>query len=350
MNLAKRKGLVARRPESERPPVGPRLVPPRLASEPVSRFRPFEDRWEAGFLRMPPAAGGRALSWVVDSIGIYYDATAPSELELLLGNGGWESDELVREAESGIAALRRSGLSLDNDPARADLGSLLDRGRPDGGAVPSPGAERIVVVIDQPLADQTVGFALAGPGRFSAMLQYARTENPDARIVVVMDPAAPATGLSGHLLRRPLPAGILGIAEPVTARSVIQGADRLYTVCAHLGFEAALAGIPVVCFGLAFYSGWGFTDDRLVASRRTRRRSATEVFAAAYLRYSRYYDPQTGEMIAFADALSVLERAVLAAQAPAAAPAAPLAPSGGGGRPGRERPFWSGLRRFLPKP
>ncbi|TDR87256.1 capsular polysaccharide biosynthesis protein [Enterovirga rhinocerotis] len=341
MNLAKRKGLIARTPESERPPAGPLRFPPRLASEPVSRFRPFEDRWEPGFLRLPLASASRPLSWVVDSMGIYYDATAPSELEMLLERGGWESDELMAEAEAGIAALRQSGLSLDNDPRRRDLGRLLDAAEDlDLG----PGG-KVVVVVDQPIADQTVGFSLAGAGRFGAMLEYARAENPDAMIVVVTDPAGPAVAEAGHLLRRPLPEGVFPVYEPVTSRSIIDRADRLYTVCTHLGFEAALAGIPVVCFGIAFYSGWGFTDDRLVASRRTRRRSALEVFAAAYLHYSRYYDPKTGGMIGFADALALLKDEVAASRT------ATTARSRNRGSIGLERLgiFRSGLRHLLPK-
>jgi hypothetical protein len=31
----------------------------------------------------------------------------------------------------------------------------------------------------------------------------------------------------------------------------------------------------VTCFGLPFYAGWGFTDDRLHLPRRTRRRVGT---------------------------------------------------------------------------
>lgn len=62
-----------------------------------------------------------------------------------------------------------------------------------------------------------------------------------------------------------------------------------------MGFEALLQGKPVHCFGLPFYAGWGLTRDRAACPRRTRKRGAAEIFAAAYLLCSRYVNPVTGE-------------------------------------------------------
>lgn len=74
------------------------------------------------------------------------------------------------------------------------------------------------------------------------------------------------------------------------------------------GFEALLAGKPVTCFGQPWYASWGLTDDRHPQSAllSARRGSATleELFAAAYLRYCRYIDPQTGEV---SDLFTVLQ-------------------------------------------
>jgi capsular polysaccharide export protein len=53
----------------------------------------------------------------------------------------------------------------------------------------------------------------------------------------------------------------------------------------------------VVCFGVPWYAGWGVTDDRCVhspaAARRTRQRSVSELFAAAYFHYAHYLNPFT---------------------------------------------------------
>jgi capsular polysaccharide export protein len=65
-------------------------------------------------------------------------------------------------------------------------------------------------------------------------------------------------------------------------------------VTSQLGFEALLCEKPVTCFGAPFYAGWGLTEDRVELPRRRARRSLEEVFAAAYMLYARYVDPDTG--------------------------------------------------------
>lgn len=261
----------------------------------VSRHRP--DRWEPGFLRIPGLRPGRSLSYVVDGVGIYYDATAPSELEYMLQNGGWEASGLFSRAETAMQTLVRSGLSLDNDPRRVSLGDLLELG----------GEERRgrVVVVDQPRGEHQVGLALAGPGQFTSMLAYAQIEHDGEEIVVVMDPSSPEPAERGHLLPAPARPGIRAVTEPVSAVSVLAAAKKIYTVSAHIGFEAAMAEISVSCFGTPFYAGWGFTDDRLATPRRRRKRSVLEVFAASHLTYSRYFEPYRDLPIHFEQALEI---------------------------------------------
>ncbi|MDB5589842.1 capsular polysaccharide biosynthesis protein [Enterovirga sp.] len=299
--MSKLKRIEPRTNGAEEPPKASRRRQ-RLASEPTSRRIRPSDRWEAGFLRLPAGSRGRPLSYVVDGLGIYYDATAASELETVLQEGGWQASELMARAEHGTVQLRRRRLSLCNDPRRIPLELALERlGRPRGTAAD------LVVVIDQPREDLGPGFALAGPERFRLMLDAARAENPDSEIVVVRDPAAPIGSGQGHLEAAAAAAGIPLVSDPVESWSVAESCRRLYCVAAHVGFEAALARKAVTCFGVTFYSGWGFTDDRLLTPRRTSRRSVTEVFAAAYLLYSRYFEPYEGRPIRFEQALDLLE-------------------------------------------
>jgi len=51
----------------------------------------------------------------------------------------------------------------------------------------------------------------------------------------------------------------------------------------------------VTCFGMPWYAGWGVTTDELTCVRRQRKRSVRELFAAAYFKYSRYWNPYEGK-------------------------------------------------------
>jgi capsular polysaccharide export protein len=88
--------------------------------------------------------------------------------------------------------------------------------------------------------------------------------------------------------------------------------DRVYVVTSTMGFEALLAGKPVTCFGVPWYAGWGVTDDRCTHSpawaRRTRKRTVEELFAAAYIHYTRYLNPVTHQRGSILDAIDWLIR------------------------------------------
>ncbi|MFE1598141.1 capsular polysaccharide biosynthesis protein [Methylobacterium sp. ID0610] len=273
----------------------------RLGSDPMSRRVRLTDRWDEGFLRLPEAKGVRDLSYIVDGLGIYYDATAPSELEIMLEEGGWETPEILARARAGIARLRAEALSLDNDPRRRPLAEIVGPAE--------PGIRRVAIV-DQARTDPTIGFGLAGATCFTAMLAAAAAEHPRAERVVVMDPSAPL-GTAGHIDAETAQRyGARLVADPVAAWSVVDACERLMVVTSHIGVEAALAGRAVTCFGLPFYAGWGFTDDRLHLARRSHERSPEEVFAAAYIVCSRYFDPYTGEACGLEEALDVLSLVV----------------------------------------
>jgi capsular polysaccharide export protein len=80
---------------------------------------------------------------------------------------------------------------------------------------------------------------------------------------------------------------------------LLEQVDKVYVVTSHMGFEALMLGKPVVTFGLPWYACWGLTDDRSpkrgdLAHRRYGKRTVEQLFAAAYIQYTRYIDPDTG--------------------------------------------------------
>ncbi len=258
---------------------------------------------EDGFVRSlgPPARGFAPLSLIVDPVGVYYDATRPSALERILE--GEDDDDLplpLEDAMGAIARIRAERLSKINDAPEIGPGDL------------DPGPRPLVVVVDQTWGDSSIELGLAGERQFHDMLDAAIDENPDAAIVVKLHPEVVAGRRRGYLAERARRLNLAVLAQAVNPISLVEQAERVYTVTSQLGFEGLICGTRVTCFGVPFYAGWGATDDRIACARRTRRRSPLEIFAAAYIRYARYVDPITGEACGIARALerlAVMKRA-----------------------------------------
>ncbi len=99
----------------------------------------------------------------------------------------------------------------------------------------------------------------------------------------------------GYLAGRDFGSRVTLIADNVNPQALLRRARHLYVCSSQLGFEGLLAGVPVTCFGQAFYAGWGLTDDRQSSPRRTRRLTLEQLIAGALLLYPRYRHPITGQ-------------------------------------------------------
>ncbi len=249
-------------------------------------------RLEDGFLRSVRLGvdGAAPLSVVIDDDGIYYDARKPSRLERWLNHDGDDDPladpALLARAKRAIDRIRATGISKYNAtaPAEAELGASDGRRR--------------VLVVDQTAGDLSVRCGLANADSFQRMLAAALRENPDAEIIVKTHPDVLAGKKSGYL-EAATGDRIRLFAQDVPPFSLLNQVDHVYVVTSQLGFEALMAGREVSCFGAPWYAGWGVTDDRLAIPRRSTKRSVPALFAAAYLRYARYVDPNTqqaGEM------------------------------------------------------
>lgn len=246
--------------------------------------------------------GDDPLSLVFDTRGIYYDARSPSDLEDLLERGGWETPDLLRRAETGIAEVRRRQLSKYNDAPMIDEHGL--------GLTPRSTNQTRVLVIDQTRNDRSIVGALASAGTFHEMLSAAKDENPGAQIIVKIHPSVASGKRRGHLDDAANDPRFKAIMTRVNIWSLLNCVDVVYTVSSQVGFEALIAGLPVHCFGLPFYAGWGATIDRQSSPRRTRRRAAEEIFAAACLLYTRYSHPVSHGQALFEDYIEAFSAAV----------------------------------------
>lgn len=243
-------------------------------------------RLEDGFV-CSYGSGSRRLKYslVVDTIGIYYDATRPSRLENILN--GLDADSLQLENPDTIERAKRAITSLiDNDISKynhlaavsADLGDI--RG--------------YVLVVDQTVGDQSVRLGGMNAERFSAMLTTALNEHPTEKVFVKVHPDVMAGKKQGYLAQLARSRGVKMVSGEISSQRLSE-CECAYVGTSLYGMEALLRGVPVKCFGQPFYSGWGATDDSQPNSRRTATRSITEIFTASYLLYASYVDPVSGQ-------------------------------------------------------
>jgi capsular polysaccharide export protein len=220
------------------------------------------------------------LSIVRDDLGIYYDATAPSRLEILVGatlNPGQSA-----RTQSLIAAWREARVSKYNH-ARDFEGNL-----------PKP----YVLLADQVAGDVSIKSGLADSETFQRMLAAALQDNPACTILVKIHPDVLRGKNQGHfdLAQLALEARVQVLAENVHPVTLIENAEAVYCVTSQIGFEGLLWGKRVHTFGMPFYAGWGLTCDALPAPERRQIATLEVLVHAALIAYPSYLDPETQQI------------------------------------------------------
>jgi len=243
-------------------------------------------RLEDGFIRSLDLGinGAPPLSMVLDDVGIYYDASHPSALETLIRDRE-ANQALAADAEYAIKTIVAEDLSKYNHAP-----AFVTDNHP---------SDDIVLVVDQTYGDMSVTYGNAGADDFASMLKAALGENPHAIIWVKIHPDVLQGKKAGYYHQLKSTSRVRLLADNVSPQSLLRHVSRVYVVTSQYGFEALMAGKPVICFGQPWYAGWGLTDDRHTQAKQLSRRrgcaTLNELFAAAYFRYSRYINPLTGE-------------------------------------------------------
>ncbi|MQW97562.1 capsular polysaccharide biosynthesis protein [Sinorhizobium fredii] len=245
-----------------------------------------------GALKVPP------LSLTFDAQEMYFNAQAPTDLEDILRNYDFENDpSLVRRARTAREQLLASRLSKYNSGHSLDIASIYGEK-----------TRKRVLVIGQVERDASIAYGCATKVTNNDLVRLARQENPDAQVIHKPHPEV----LKGTAKAKSNPEHVRDIAtilkQDISLADALETVDHVYTITSLSGFEALLRGIKVTTVGCPFYSGWGLTDDRQPNSRRDRKLSIDEVFAAAYILYAKYLDPITKTPIEIEQALDVLAR------------------------------------------
>jgi capsular polysaccharide export protein len=213
------------------------------------------------------------LSAIVDFSGIYFDPSAPSDLETLLEN-----------AEIAPAQCARAAI-VHNAIGKYGFGSPGVTGPPD--------PRRRVLVAGQVEDDRSMLCGGAGCSNLE-LLRRARAMEGDAWITYKPHPDVEAGLRKGHVPDRKALRHADEIVREGSIAALIGSFDALHVITSLAGFEALLRGKPVTTHGMPFYAGWGLTHDLArKPMRRTRQRSLDELVACTLLLYPRYCDPVT---------------------------------------------------------
>lgn len=261
---------------------------------------------EDGFLRSIGlgVTGYPPYSLILDDMGMYYDCSKPSRLELLILEQNFSDDDYVQAAKA-IKLIVQYRLSKYNHAP--DYANFLEKIHP---------KQQNILVIDQTYGDMSVQYGMANETTFNTMLQAAIQENPEAAIWIKTHPDVLSGKKKGYLnLLQHRQNNINIIAEEINPIVLLERMDKVYAVTSQMGFEALLTGKDVTLFGMPWYAGWGFTDDRhpfvpsLKQQNRRPERSLSDLFIAAYLKYSRYINPNTGEPGTIFEVIDYLHKA-----------------------------------------
>lgn len=240
-------------------------------------------RVEDGFVRsvglgsnlVPPS------SVVVDSRGIHFDPSGPSDLEHILSSTRF-APALTHRAKALRETIVAAGISKYAAGPAAPI-------------PPRAPGRKLVLVPAQVEDDMSV---LAGGGGLTSnleLLRRVRVAEPDAEIWFRPHPDVDA----GHRKGAVPDAEALRHADRIVRgggmAALLDVVDAVHVLTSLTGFEALMRGRTVTCHGTPFYAGWGLTHDLApIPERRGRQLSLDELVAGVLILYPRYLDPVTG--------------------------------------------------------
>lgn len=252
----------------------------------------FPDRtiytMEDGFIRSVGLGTDlkRPSSVVIDKRGIYYDARTESDLEVMINTTRLNQ----REREQGQHIIDSF---VANGATKYNVGTPLDEGLCEWFAHQRERDRQVILVPGQVEGDASIEFGGVGIKTNLELLRAVREDFPLASIIYKPHPDIIARNRSNHL----------GFDEEgVLADKIVLDADisqlylqvdRVCVLTSQSGFEALIRNVPVSCYGLPFYAGWGLTEDRYPIARREARPTLQELVYHCVVKYPLYVDWQS---------------------------------------------------------
>ncbi|QDL94232.1 hypothetical protein FDP22_20545 (plasmid) [Paroceanicella profunda] len=245
-------------------------------------------RLETGLLGHGAAQGDAVVSYVLDTRAPYFDGRRPTDLEELLEaypSGDWRR---LPDTRRFVEEARESRFQK-----YAGIDAALD----------APVTAQDTVVVGQVSGDMALqATTLAVPDNVS-LVARAVAEAQGTGIWYKAHPFNRANAAECAEIARRFPE-VRMLGAGVSFAQVAHLRPTVYVLTSGAGLEAALRGCRVVCFGAAYYAGWGATEDRVSLPRRRNRLTAEDIFFVTMHEYARYFSRRTLETLPARAALS----------------------------------------------
>lgn len=213
--------------------------------------------FEDGFIRsvglgsdfVPP------YSLVMDSKGIYYNPKKTSQLEHIILHNQTITPEQKERVENFIVLYKEMQISKYNivqQNTQEEKDFILQRAN----------KKKIILITGQVSDDMSIIYGATKIQNYSHLVREVRKNNPSAFIIYKHHPDVIASNRNGYIESEYLLQYVDCITQNLTSIDAIQIADEIHTITSTIGFEALLYGKKVVHYGMPFYGGYGFTDDK----------------------------------------------------------------------------------------
>lgn len=195
------------------------------------------------------------LSVVLDRSGIYYDATHPSDLEQLILHCPPLTDQQNQRVQQLIQRLLTQRVSKYNVGKQVNIvnASVLNHDTANS-------SQPKILIIGQVEDDLSVQYCGSAIVSNTELIEHVRSQYPKAYLIYKPHPDVEA-GLRSGKVDKPVLRLVDAIARDMPIADCLDRADAVHTISSQAGFEALLRGIPVHCYGVPFYAGWGLTID-----------------------------------------------------------------------------------------
>lgn len=229
-------------------------------------------------------------SLVLDRIGIYYNAFAPSELEEIIYSVT-NSPNLSKYKDQGkilIDLIKTNNLIKYNSIQIKDsinTDSILSLFSSFSSNDPK------VLLMDQTYGDSSVTLGNASVKTFKEMLSDAIAIYGNKNVYVKIHPNVINQKARGYYSLADLKKlNVNIIASNVNTLELCKNFNNVYVVTSGSGLEALIAGCEVTCFGEPFYSGYGLTIDKKDTVRNRRINKINSKISLDILVYSIYFE------------------------------------------------------------